>query len=356
MKTRMLILVLNPGSVSTKVAVYDGENELSSRTLEHSAQELDRFSEINEQLDFRKEMVLSYLREAGFCPEDLSAIACRGGVIGQLDPGAYLVDEKVVAASRNPMSVHASNLGPIIGYEIGKPAHVPVYAYDMVCCCGVPGQLYTLSGIPEISRPFLSHVLNVRAVCFEQARREGRQIQDTSYVVSHLGGGITSNLVVGGKIRDLVGDDEGTFSPERAGGLPCRLLVQSCFSGKYREKEMQTRLKGKGGMVAYLGTGDLREAQSRIESGDRQAALVVEAMAMQVAKDILSLFAVVNGQVDKIILTGGMAYSEPFTQLIRDRVAFAAPVEVIAGTYEMEALAKGVYRVLRGEEQPHRFS
>ncbi len=187
----------------------------------------------------------------------------------------------------------------------------------------------------------------------EQAANDGRELADTSYVVVHLGGGITSNLIVGGRILDIVADDEGTFSPERSGGLLARYLAKLCYSGKYSEKEMTSLLKGKGGLMAYLGTNDLLEVEKLIEDGDSQALMVYEAMAIQIAKDIASLFPVVNGRVDKIILTGCLANSKHLTGLIRQRVEFLAPVPVIAGTFEMKALALGILRGLRGQEEPH---
>jgi butyrate kinase len=347
----MLILVINLGSTSTKVALYDGQTELDCETLEHSTRELAGITSEEESLAIRKEAVAAYLKRHGVEISRLSAIAARGGVIGQLNSGAYLIDEALVEACRKPLAPHVSNLTPIIAYELASQAGIRAYAYDMVCGCGVPEELYTLSGVPELPRPFLTHVLNSRAVCFEQAKREQKAMEDGTYIVTHMGGGITTNLIDRGKIKDIVADDEGAFSPERAGGVPCRKLVKLCFSGKYTEKEVQTLLKGRGGMTAYLGTNDFKEAERRILLGDERALLVSRAMAMQIAKDIGSLATVAQGKIDKIILTGGMAYSQMLTDLIRQRVSFIAPVSVIAGTFEMRALAWGVYRVLTGRER-----
>lgn len=351
------ILVINPGSTSTKVAIYDGEKKINEKTIEHSAQELGRFAEINDQFAFRKAAVAGYVAEMGLKLSDLSAIAVRGGVVGQLESGAYLVDEAFAEASRNSPIPHPANLSPVIGYELAKEAGgaVRAYVYDAVCGCGVPDPIFTYTGMPEIEKPFLTHVLNSRAVSIEQAKRDGKALEDTVYIVCHLGGGVTSNLLKGGKIVEFVGDDEGGFSPERSGGVPCRELVKFCFRSGLTEKEVQKKLKGQGGLLAYLGVNDAREAEKMAES-DPRAKTIYDAMIMQLSKDIGSLAPVVLGKVDKIILTGGMAYSEYLTAEMKKRVEFIAPVSVIPGTYEMEALAKGVHRVLTGRESAHRFA
>jgi len=381
MSDAKLILVINPGSTSTKVAVYENEAERDSRSLPHSAEDLKQYPAINDQLDFRRQAVLDYLKDLNIKVGDLSAISARGGVVipmaadrlradsagapaGQrrpgerkspqyLESGAHLADEAFARASLHSTTPHPANLAPVIAYELAKSAGIPAYVYDPVCACGTPEEILTVSGLPELPRPFLTHVLNSRAVCVEQARRDGKDLRDTCYVVSHLGGGITSNLISGGRVHDLVADDEGTFSPERSGGVPCRQLVKLCYSGRFGEKEMQTRLKGQGGLTAYLGTNDLIEIEKRIEAGDEKARLVHEAMALQISKDIASLFPVVEGQVDKIILTGGLAHSRRLTGLIEKRVKFLAPVSVMAGTFEMKALALGALRVLTGRESVH---
>lgn len=359
------ILVINPGSTSTKVALYQGKQMTDSREILHSPEDLKGFPTINDQLAFRQEAVLSYLKENHVESECLDAIACRGGAVGELESGAYIVDQKFAEASYHSEIPHPANLAPVIGWNIAEKANkkpenkeghvVRVYVYDPVCGCGKPEKMYTITGIPEIEKMFLTHVLNSRAVSIEQASRDGIAFDKACYIVAHLGGGITVNLIKDGKILDFVGDDEGGFSPERSGGLPARLLVKLCYSGKYTEKEMQKRLKGKGGLSAYLGETDLRKIEKRIEEKDEQAKLIFDAMVLQTAKDIVSLAAVTSGRVDKIIFTGGMAYSERFAAALRRRVEFVAPVSVIAGTYEMEALAFGILRVLRGEEAAHKI-
>lgn len=349
-----LILVINPGSTSTKVALYDGERELHTQSIDHPAEELKQYREINDQLEFRKQAVLGYLRQQGVKLRELSAIAARGGIVGQLESGAYLIDENFAQASRNSTIPHPANLSPIIAYALAEEAGTGIsgYVYDAVCGCGKPDPLFTFTGVPEIEKPFLTHVLNSRAVSIEQARRDGVNLEDTTYIVCHLGGGVTSNLIKGGKVVEFVGDDEGGFSPERSGGVPCRELVKFCFRSGLTEKEVQKKLKGQGGLIAYLGVNDAREAE-RMARNDERAKQVYDAMILQLSEDIGSLAPIVCGKVDKIILTGGMAYSEYLTSEMKRRVEFIAPVSVIAGTYEMEALAKGIHRVITGKEAAH---
>lgn len=349
---RELILVINPGSTSTKVAIYEGERERSSVTIEHSAEELLKYEGINEQKDFRKAAIAEYMRVQGIQASDLDAVAARCGAIGPMESGAYIVNEKLVQGALNPVAPHSANLAPIIGYEICREAETGInaYVYDGVAGTGKPEAKYTICGIDDFDRPFFTHVLNSRAVSIEQAKRDGVKLEEATYIVAHMGGGMTVNLISGGRVLDFIGDDEGSFSPERSGGVPVRPLVKLCYSGKYTEKEMQKKLKGGGGLMAYLGTNDFREAEKKAAAGDEHAALIIDAMVLQTAKDIASLAAVVSGKVDKIILTGGIAYSEAFTSAVAGKTEFIAPVSIIPGTYEMEALALGILRVLRGEE------
>ncbi len=349
------LLVINPGSTSTKVALYNGEVLNHEKNLEHSAEELAKFKTMDEQFGFRKDAILEYLKELGVPLTALSGIASRGGVLGQLETGAYLIDKPFLKALKDMNIFHPANISPGIAYEIAQEANVDAYCYDLVCGTGKPEPLYTVSGIPQIKRPFETHVLNSRAVCFEQAKRDKTEITNQNYIVAHLGGGITTNLVEKGVIRDLVADDEGTFSPERSGGLPCKQLIKMCFSGKFTQDEVSKLVKGKGGLTAYLGSNDLREVETWIKEGDETAELVYNAMVLQIAKNIASLSVVVYGKVDKIILTGGMAYSEKFSNAIKERVAHIAEVSIIPGAFEMEALAKGITRVINGEEIANTF-
>ena len=350
MKKSNLILVINPGSISTKVAVYKDREEIDERTLYHTPEQLTGCNSINEQLNFRQAAICEYLDELNIPLGSLAAIAARGGVVGRLESGAYLINEALVEASRNSPAPHASNLAAIIAFELAQEAGIRAYIYDAVCGCGVPDEIFTITGLPEIKKKFLTHVLNSRAVAIEQASKSGKRLSEMKYIVAHMGGGITINLIADGKVLDFVGDDEGALSPERAGGVPCRALVKLCYSGKYSEKDMQHRLKGAGGVLAYLGTNDMREVEERLNAQDAQAKLICRAMAMQIAKDIGSLSTVVSGKVDGIILTGGLAYMKSIVEQITKNVSFLAPVYVIPGTMEMKALALGILRVIVGEE------
>lgn len=349
------ILVINPGSTSTKVAIFENSRETDTCSLIHTQEEIDECETITDQLAFRKEAVCGYLKERGMPLKSFSAIAARGGVIGQLESGAYLINDVLAEASRQSPCPHASNLAAVIANELSKEADIPAYIYDAVCSCGIPDEIFTISGLPEIQKPFLTHVLNSRAVAIDQARKDQHDLRKTAYIVAHLGGGVTVNLISGGAVRDFVGDDEGAFSPERAGGVPCRALTTLCYSNTYSEKQMQKRLKGQGGMRAYLQTSSLAEAEKMIDEGNQKAASVVDAMAMQIAKDIGAMATVEAGKLTGIILTGGMAYSQEFTERITKRVSFLAPVFVVPGTMEMRALACGVCRVLDGEETAYLF-
>ncbi len=356
-KQQPLILVINPGSTSTKLAIYAGEKELHSVNKEHSAAELASFTSINEQLPLRKKAALDFLLQKGIALTDLAAIATRGGVVGKLKSGAYLIDSALADASYHSPAPHPANLAPIIGYQLAQEAAngMHAYMYDAVCGCGDPDKLFLHSGLPELKRVFLTHVLNSRAVAIEQAKRDNVALEECTYIVVHMGGGITTNLLKGGKIIDLVADDEGTFSPERSGGVPCRKLVKLCYSGKYSEKEMQKLLKGNGGLMAYLQTNDLIEVEKRIDNGDEKAERVFKAMALQIAKDISSLAPVVAGNIDKIILTGGLAFSTRLVALLQERVNFLAKVTTIPGSFEMDALARGILRVLQGKENARKL-
>ena len=351
------ILVINPGSTSTKLAIFKEEIKLFETTREHNGEELVTHSSPEEQWLLRRDELLRWIQEVGFNPSLFSAIAARGGVIGQLNSGAYQVNEALRKASLHSSTPHASNLAAVIAFDLALQWGIPAYIYDAVCGMGEPNPIYTYSGLKELPRPFLTHVLNTRAVGFHHAQVQSENLFQKTYIVTHLGGGITTNLVVHGQIVDFVGDDEGTFSPERSGGLPARSLVKIAYSGKYTQKQLQTKLKGQGGLVDYFATSDFRMIEKMAcEEQNQQAQEVIAAMALQIAKDIGSLATVTEGDIDALLLTGGLAYSSNLCQMIEKRVRFIAPLYRYPGSFEMEALAKGVLRVLRGEETAHQYS
>lgn len=351
------LLVINPGSTSTKIAIFHEDFLFLETTREHSTEELNVHSSPEEQAQLRREAVLTWIKEVDYETTLFSAIAARGGVIGQLKSGAYRIDHTLKEASLHSTTPHASNLAAVIAFDLAQKWQIPAYLYDAVCGMGEPNPIYTYSGLKDLPRPFLTHVLNTRAVGFHHAHVNKQDLFQKTYIVTHLGGGITTNLLFHGEILDFVGDDEGTFSPERSGGLPARSLVKLSFSGKYTQKQLQTKLKGQGGLVDYFSTNDFRiiEKKAYLEQ-DQKAKDLIAAMALQISKDIGSMATVAEGNIDAILLTGGLAHSTKLCQQIEKRVRYIAPVTRYPGSFEMEALAKGVLRVLRGEEIAHRFT
>lgn len=349
------LLIINPGSTSTKIALYEGEEPVFVESVSHSAEDIAPFERISDQADFRRGVLLATLDKHGVKLADLDAIVSRGGLLPPVQAGAYEInDDMVWQLIHKPVNEHASSLGAIIARELSKEAGIPAYIYDAVTVDEmIPLARY--SGLPEIERSSIGHHLNMRAAAMRYAKEQGRPYESCTLVVAHLGGGITVSVHEGGKTIDLVNDEEGPFSPERSGGVPCPPLVRMAFSGQYEQKELLKKLKAQGGLLAYLGTTDAREVEKRIESGDQSARIVYEAMALGVAKSIAAEAAVVAGKVDAVILTGGIAYSDLLTGWIRDRVRFIAPVVVFPGENEMQSLALGGLRVLRGEEKAHTF-
>lgn len=349
------ILAINPGSTSTKISVCEEDREVYSGTLEHPANELEKYHKVTEQFGMRKEAILAVLQENGQDIRDLSAVVGRGGMVPSVKSGAYLVNEVMVDRLRNaPVVEHASNLGALLAYEIANETGVNAYIYDSVRVDEM-NDIARISGFPEIPRTSTTHALNSRAMAMKLAERYGRTYAEMNFVVAHMGGGISVSVHEKGQIVDVIADDEGTFSPERAGRVPCKALVDLCYSGKYDLRTLQKKLRGEGGLKAYLGTTDVREVIKRIDDGDDFAAQVLEAMAYQVAKGIGELATVVYGRVDAIIITGGIAYSSLITSWIEKRVSSIAPVAIMPGENEMESLAKGTLRVLRGEEEAREY-
>lgn len=350
------ILAINPGSTSTKIALYENDKEIFCKTLDHPVEEVEKYSKVADQFDMRKEIVLSFLKENGYEVTELSAVVGRGGMVPSVKSGAYKVNE--IMADRlknNPVIEHASNLGALIAYEIANSIGVSAYIYDSVRVDEMK-DIARISGMPEILRTSTSHALNSRAMSMKVAKKYGKKYSDMNFVVAHLGGGISVTVHEKGRMVDILADDEGPFSPERAGKVPCNFLIDLCYSGKYDRGTMKKKLRGNGGLKAYLNTVDVREVLKMIENGDENAKLILEAMAYQVAKGIGELATVVEGKVDAIVITGGIAYSEVITSWIKKRVEFIAPVEIMPGENEMESLALGTLRVLNGEEEAKEYT
>ena len=347
------ILVINPGSTSTKLAVFDDNSEVFKENISHPVNELSKFEKIIDQYEFRKDVIIKVLSNAQFDLKQFSAIVGRGGLLKPIPSGTYLVNERMIETlKKGEYGEHASNLGAILAKSIAEPLGIPAYIVDPVVVDEME-EIARLSGLPQLKRKSIFHALNQKAVGRRAAEELGKEYEDCNFIIAHLGGGISVGAHRKGKVVDVNNalNGDGPFTPERSGGLPAWDLVKLSISGQYTKDEIKKMITGKGGVVAYLGTNDMREVEKKVMEGDKRYKLVFEAMAYQVAKEIASLSAVLSGNVDAIILTGGLAYSEIFTNWIIERVKFIAKVLVYGGEDEMKALALGALRVLKGEEK-----
>lgn len=349
-------LIINPGSTSTKLAYYVGEEKTVQENISHDAAEMQQFDRIEEQVPFRMEVVRGFMERNGIDGKELSAVVGRGGLVFGLHTGGYLVSDELCQAlvSDELSQRHASNLGGLLAKRLGDDYGIPAYIYDAVTS-GELEEVAKITGFPDIERRSFCHVLNSRAMAFRYAREHGKRYEDLDLIVAHLGGGVSASVHRHGEIVDSVGDDDGQFSPERAGSVPSLELIDLCYSGKYTKSEMKKKVRGRGGMYAYLGTSDCREIERRVAEGDKRADLIFQAQAYQIAKTIGLLSIVLKGNCDAIILTGGLAYSKVLTDRIADYVGFIAPVCVLPGENEMEALAQGGLRILSGQEQAKEY-
>lgn len=349
----MKIIAINPGSTSTKIGVFEDINLLFDKTLRHSVEELEIYPSIIDQYDFRKNVIIKALEEKNIAIDDIDAFVGRGGLVKPIPGGVYRTNTALLEdLKRGVLGEHASNLGGILAYELAKTVKKQDKSFivDPVVVDELD-DIARYSGRPELPRVSIFHALNQKAVARRFARERGRKYSDFNLIVVHLGGGITIGVHKNGRVIDVNNglDGEGPFSPERAGSLPVGSLAKLCFSGKYQLHQVKKMITGQGGIVAYLGTNDCREVEERIEKGDQKAKMVYLAMAYQIAKDIGASATVLEGKIDAIILTGGVAYSELLTKWIRKRVAFLAPVHVYPGEDELQALAEGVFYGLSGE-------
>lgn len=349
------ILVINPGSTSTKVALFAGTDCLVQENLTHDSASLRAFPRIVDQYDFRLAAIRDFVSRSS--SGTLAAVVGRGGLLHPLSGGTYAVNDLMQEDLRvGAQGEHASNLGGLLAHGLAAEAGVPALIVDPVAVDEME-DVARISGHPAIVRRSLFHALNIKAVSRRVAAEMGRPLAELNLVVAHLGGGISVAPLRKGRAVDVNNANEmGPFSPERTGTLPAGDLAALCFTGQFSLQEMRRNLTGQGGVVAYLGTNDAREAYRRADDGDEYAALVMEAMAYQIAKEIGAMATVLAGDVDAIILTGGLAYSERLTKEIEASVGFIAPVIVHAGEDEMLALAEGAVRVLRGEEIPAEYT
>lgn len=347
------LLVINPGSTSTKIAIFDNEKAIFEETLRHDALELYKFNKIINQYEFRKQVILETLHQQGINITKLSAVIGRGGLLRPIPGGVYQIDDFMLNDLREgKYGEHASNLGAIIAYEIASKLNIPSYIVDPVVVDEFE-PIARFSGLPEINRKSIFHALNQKAVARRIAKELNLEYEKANFVVCHMGGGITVGAHSNGRVIDVNNglDGEGPFSPERTGTIPVGDLISLCLSGDYVESEIRRKIVGKGGLVAYLGTNSAVEVENRIEAGDSEAAKVYDAMAYQIAKEIGAYSAVLKGKIDAIILTGGLAYGKEFIQTITQYISWIAPVKVHPGENELQALAEGGLRVLRGEEK-----
>lgn len=348
-----LVLAINPGSTSTKFAVYEGERPVMVETLRHAPEELSRFGDIMEQYEFRKELIAAALEKRGISVRSLAAVVGRGGLLRPIPSGVWRVTPAMIADLRAPSRVkHASNLGALIAAEIAREAGCPAFIVDPIVVDEMD-PVARFSGLPEVPRRSVFHALNHKAIARKAAAALGKAYTEVNLIVAHMGGGITVGAHRAGRVIDVTNglDGEGPFTPERAGGLPAAEVVRLAFTGQFSEAELLQRLVRRGGMVAYLGTNDAIEVERRVDSGDEKARLVYEALAYQVAKDIGAMAAVLKGSVDAVVLTGGLAYSERLVGWIKERIGFLGKVLVYPGENELEALAFGALRVVSGEEE-----
>ena len=346
-----LQLIINPGSTSTKLALYRDEEKVLQESVTHSAQDLQQYEHIADQVPYRLGLIRDFMERNHIDGRDLSAVMGRGGLVFGLKTGGYLVDDALCHAlvSDELSQPHASNLGGLLARAVADEYGVPAYIYDAVTS-GELSPVARITGIPEIPRRSFCHVLNSRAMAIRYARERGVPYESLNLIVAHLGGGVSASVHDHGRIVDSVGDDDAQFSPERSGTVPMLPLIDLCYSGKYTKAEMKKKVRGKGGMLAHLGTSDCRVVEKMIADGDRHADLVFQAQAYQIAKTIGLLSIVLKGECDAIILTGGLAYSKVLTDRVTDYVRFIAPVCVLPGENEMEALAQGGLRILTGRE------
>ncbi len=347
------LLIINPGSTSTKIGVYEDEREILEETLRHSSDEIAKYATIFDQLGFRKDVILNVLKEKNFDINTLDAVVGRGGMLKPIPGGTYKVtDELAEDLKIGVQGPHASNLGGILAREIGGELNVPSFIVDPVVVDELD-DVARISGVPELPRRSKFHALNQKAVAKRFGKESGKGYENLNLIVVHMGGGVSVGAHKHGKVVDVNNalDGDGPFSPERAGGVPSGDLIKMCFSGKYTEKEVYTKLVGKGGCVAYLDTNDFRDVRDAALKGDEESKLIYDAFIYQVAKEIGAMATVLKGKVDKIILTGGIAYSEEVVRDISKRVDWISEVKAYPGEDELLALAQGAIRVLSGEEE-----
>ena len=353
------VLAINPGSTSTKIAVYDDDKAVFTVTLRHNAEEIAKFDGIIEQFEFRKKFVLEAMQENDVNPKTLKAVVGRGGLVKAVQGGTYKVNQTMLADLKNPQlwgRIHASNLGAFIANSIATELNIPAFIVDPVTVDEFE-DIARISGCPHIERKSLLHALNLRYCAISIAAEMGLENSTINQIGVHMGGGVSVAAIKNGKIVDVNNAvlGMGPFTPQRTGALPVGDLLEMAFSGKYTHTEMMNMFTKTGGLISYLGTDDGREVVKMIEAGNEKAKLVFDAMIYQIAKEVGACATVLKGKVDIIFLTGGLAYNDYVMKNLIERISFLGEIKIIPGEKEMEALSQGGIRVLKGFEKPKEY-
>ena len=348
------ILAINPGSTSTKIAVYQDTEPIFLKNIRHTPEDLAPFHKISDQFHYRKDIILQQLQDADISLEDVHAVMGRGGLLKPIPSGVYEVNDAMIHDLENsPLGEHASNLGGLIAHDIAIDLpDAKAYIADPIVVDELD-DIARISGHPLFERISIFHALNHKAIAREYAKANQKRYEDLNLIVVHLGGGITVGAHKKGRVIDVNQglDGEGPFTPERSGTLPVGSLIRLCFSGKYTRKEVLKMNNGEGGLIAHLGTNNAAEVEKMVEAGDAKAKMIYDAMAYQVAKYIGEMYAVLKCEVDAILITGGIAYDKKFVSFIQEHVYKIAPVHVFPGEDEMRALAMNGLLLIKGELQ-----
>lgn len=353
------MLIINPGSTSTKTAIYENDQLIVEKTLHHDTKELSKYAHVVDQFEDRKRLILAFLETQQYHLKDIDVFVGRGGMLKPLHTsGTFEINALMVRELREATyGEHASNLGAIIAYDLAEKYHKPAYIVDPVCVDEMM-DLAKVSGLKGIERRSTFHALNQKAIARKHAASIGKKYEDINVIVCHLGGGISVGLHQKGKVVDVnnaLGGD-GPFSPERTGTIPTYPLIDLCFSKAYQKKDIQKMLVGQGGLVSYLGTANALDIEKRIQSGDEKAAFYFKAMAYRVVKEIGSLYFAIAGEIDDILITGGLAYNQTFINYLISYLDPIKKIKVYPGEDEMHALALGTLRVLNQEEHANIYT
>ncbi len=347
------LIIINPGSTSTKMALFDGDKLIAAETIAHERSELEKYDNVADQFEFRMGQIDAWLNQVGAAGKEIKAVIGRGAPLKPLEGGAYGINSAMLEAVRTmKYSNHASNLGAIIAHHLGERYGVPCLISDPITVDNFT-DIARVSGIPDFERKCRVHALNIKEVCRREAAKLGKKLEEVNFVCAHMGGGVSVAALQGGLVVDvndaLLG--MGPFSVDRAGALPIGPLVKLCYSGKYEEKELLDKLSKKSGLVAYIGAADLRDAEKMINGGDEKALMYFNAMAYQIAKEIGQAAVALEGKFEAVVLTGGMANSKRLVAEIEKYAGFLGRFAVVPGEFEMEALAAAGMRYLKGEEE-----